>query len=201
MLKIGLTGGIGSGKTVASDAFQALGITVIDTDIIAREVLTTNHNLLKQLAAAFGGDILDTDNKLIRHKLRDIAFSNAANKQTLDNIMHPAIRQATLDKIKETEHQQEHYCIIVVPLLIETGFIELVDRVLVVTAPLERKLEWLEKRSQLNPSEAQKIMSTQTTDKEKIAAADDVICNDKDIHDVQTTVAELHKKYLQLSSD
>ncbi len=199
MLKIGLTGGIGSGKTVVSDTFGKHGVTVIDTDVIAREVLINNGSLLKTLSETFGSDILDESKQLIRPKLRDRAFKDSTSKALLDSIMHPVIRQATLKKIKLAEDQDKPYCIIVVPLLIETGFIKLVDRVLVVTAPHERKLQWLEKRSQLDQERAEKIMSTQSSDMEKLKISDDHIHNDSDIQSIQNQVKELHQKYLLLS--
>ena len=200
MLKIGLTGGIGSGKTVVSDAFKDLNVPIVDTDVIAREVIIKDESLLLKLVDTFGSEILDKNNTLDRSKLRDIAFINKENKKNLDNIMHPAIRQSTLEEIQNYEDLKYPYCIIVVPLLIETGFIKLVDRVLVVTAPLERKLHWLEKRSQLSPTKANVIMNKQSSDKEKLAQADDVINNDSDIENIHIKVSELHQQYLKLDS-
>ena len=182
-----------------SDAFKALDIPIIDTDIVAREVLLNDTSLLAKLIDAFGADIINENSHLDRTKLRNIAFLNNKNKERLDNIMHPAIRQATLEKIQHCEKQQHSYCMIVVPLLIETGFIKLVDRVLVVTAPLERKLQRLEKRSQLNATQANKIIEKQSTDEEKLALADDIISNDSDIKSIQIKVAQLHQQYLTMS--
>lgn len=199
MLKIGLTGGIGSGKSVASKAFEDLGVAVIDTDIIARTVLSDNPSLLATLAEAFGDHIIDADQNLDRKELRKIAFSNSRNKELLDRIMHPAIRQSTLQKISDAEEKKEAYCIIVVPLLVETGFKELVNRVLVVTAPHERKLKWLAKRSELTTEQAEKIMASQSSDAEKLAIADDYIENTKDIEKIKFEVETLHKKYLLLA--
>lgn len=200
MLKVGLTGGIGSGKTAISDAFKALDTPIIDTDIIAREVLSCEKNLLKQLAATFGQEILDNKQQLIRSKLRDIAFKDKESKAKLDAIMHPAIRQASIEQIHLQEQQQSPYCIVVVPLLIETGFIKLVDRVLVVTAPFDKRLSWLEKRSELSKEKATKIISSQTSDEEKLALADDHINNESDLATIQTKVAQLHKHYLKLAN-
>ena len=198
MLKIGLTGGIGSGKTIVSDAFKELNVPIVDTDVIAREVIIKDESLLLKIVDTFGSEILDKNNTLDRSKLRDIAFINKENKKNLDNIMHPAIRQSTLEEVQNYEDLKHPYCIIVVPLLIETGFIKLVDRVLVVTAPLERKLQWLEKRSQLSPTKANIIMNKQSSDKEKLAQADDVINNDSDIENIHIKVSELHQQYLKL---
>ena len=200
MLKIGLTGGIGSGKTAVSDAFAALGVTVIDTDIIARDVLFDNHALLHKLTLTFGKQILDENQQLIRSKLREIAFQTPQNKKNLDKIMHPAIRHETLNRIGLAEKQNTKYCIIVVPLLIETGFKKLVDRVLVVTAPHSRKLNWLKKRSQLDQCTAEKIMSSQSSDSEKLAIANEHIHNDKDLQNITARVKKLHKYYLSITN-
>lgn len=199
MIKIGLTGGIGSGKSVASDAFAALGVDVIDTDIIARSVLIEQPSLLKQLSDAFGQTIIDSHGQLNRENLASIAFKNNKNKQLLDSIMHPAIRQETLKKIHALEKKSPHYCIIVVPLLVETQFNELVDRVLVITAPQQRKLDWLKKRSQLDAQQATKIIQSQSSDAQKLKIADDHIHNDRDIEHVQAEVEKLHRFYLSLS--
>jgi dephospho-CoA kinase len=207
MLKIGLTGGIGSGKTIVSDTFAELGITVIDTDVIAREVLETDENLLSKLSDSFGESILMQDGnktQLNRPILREIAFSSEENKKQLDAIMHPAIRSASLNQIETEAARQKKlainsYCIIVVPLLIETGFIKLVDRVLVVTAPLENKLKWLKKRSNLDTNQALKIIQKQSSDEEKIALADDVIQNNSDIPNLKKAVLQLHETYLGLT--
>jgi len=138
---VGLTGGIGSGKTAVSDAFSELGVPIVDSDVIARTILQKKPELLNTLSKRFGKTILNENNELIREKLREIAFANDANKADLDAIMHPAIRTETLEQIDL--YKSEPYCIVVVPLLIETNFKDLVDHILVVTAPIERRLEWL----------------------------------------------------------
>ncbi len=200
MLKIGLTGGIGSGKTAVSDAFSTLGVTIIDTDIIARDVLIDNQTLLDTLTQAFGKQILDQNQQLIRPKLRDLAFQTPENKKKLDNIMHPVIRQETLHQIKLAEKKENKYCIVVVPLLIETGFKKLVDRVLVVTAPHNRKLNWLKKRSELDQVTAEKIMSSQSSDAEKLAIANEHIHNDLDLDNITARVKALHTYYSSITN-
>ncbi len=200
MLKIGLTGGVGSGKTAVSDAFSALGVTIIDTDIIARDVLIDNQTLLDTLTQAFGKQILDQNQQLIRPKLREVAFQTPENKKKLDNIMHPVIRQETLHQIKLAEKKENKYCIVVVPLLIETGFKKLVDRVLVVTAPHNRKLNWLKKRSELDQVTAEKIMSSQSSDAEKLAIANEHIHNDLDLDNITARVKALHTYYSSITN-
>ncbi len=194
---VGLTGGIGSGKTAISNAFAKLGVAIVDTDVIARTILSKQPQLLTTLAERFGEDILDTKGKLIRSKLRELAFSSKQNKADLDSIMHPAIRAETLSQI--AEHDTEPYCIVVVPLLIETNFKALVDRVLVVTAPYERRLKWLKARSDLDTGKAEAIISKQSSDEQRLAVADDHISNDGTLDDIDNEVAKLHKIYLALS--
>jgi len=199
MLKIGLTGGIGSGKTIVSDEFAKLGVSIIDTDVIARQVLISDTDLLNELANTFGKEILKGQ-VLDRNKLRELAFANDKSKAKLDKIMHPAIRQATLNEMSSVEAKNEfNYYIIVVPLLVETNFNKLVDRVLVVSAPHYLKLKWLDKRSGLSASQAEKIMSKQCSDEEKIALADDHIVNDKDIESLKEETQKLHALYQKLS--
>jgi len=199
MLKVGLTGGIGSGKTIVSDTFSNIGIPVIDTDVIAREVLKNNTELLLNLANTFGNDIL-VDGILNRTILRERAFISNDSKSKLDAIMHPAIRQETLQRIKITETKAlQKYCIIVVPLLVETNFKEFVDRILVVTAPHELKLTWLKSRSNLSSVQAEKIMSKQSSDDEKLTIADDHIENNSCIKELKEKVMQMNDYYLGIS--
>ena len=200
MLKIGLTGGIGSGKSVVSDTFKELGVDIIDTDIIARTVLIDSPYLIENLVDAFGNDIIDDNGELIRTKLGDIAFKNKTNKETLDNIMHPAIRGETIKQIEIVEKESPPYCIVVVPLLVETGFKALVDRVLVVTAPHNKKLDWLKNRSQMDREKAENIIQSQSSDDEKLQMADDHLQNDLDINHLQNKVKKLHDFYLHIAN-
>lgn len=194
---VGLTGGIGSGKTTVSNAFGKLDVPIVDTDIIARDVLQLQPELLEELKLSFGNSIINSDKSLNRENLRKLAFSSKDKKAKLDSIMHPAIRQQTLLEIKK--HAHSDYCIVVVPLLIETNFKTLVDRILVVTAPQKRKLSWLKKRSGLEVKEAQTIIDSQTSDDERLSYAHDHIANDKDIEDINQQVKALHEKYLAIS--
>lgn len=194
---VGLTGGMGSGKTTVSNAFELLKVPVIDTDVIARDVLQLQPHLLKELRSVFGNDIVQSDGSLDRARLRNVAFSSVENKTTLDSIMHPAIRKQTLIDIKQ--HAAADYSIVVVPLLIETNFKALVDRVLVVTAPQQQKLAWLKKRSQLSTTEAMAVINAQTSDSERLSYAQDHIINDKNIDGLNKQVQALHEKYLLIA--
>ena len=194
---IGLTGGIGSGKTVVSDHFERLGVPVIDTDIIAREIVRSGEPALQQLTKAFGKEILLADGELNRDALRLLAFANQDNKALLDSITHPAIGEKTVQQINRVSFQ---YCILVVPLLAPNSkFIELMQRILIVTAEHKTKLSRVAKRSGLSHKETKRIMDTQLSDKERLTFADDTIANDGTIKDAQSRVEDLHQQYLSLS--
>ena len=195
---VGLTGGIGSGKTVASDHFATLGVPVIDTDIIARQIVEPGAPALAQLVAKFGQEIILGSGDLDRTALRKIAFSSDSNKAALDSITHPAIRVETVNQIQQANYP---YCIVVVPLLSSSSaFSQLMERILVVTAQRETKITRVMKRSQLTRDEVITIMATQLTDEERIEFCDDVIRNDGSIADAHAEVEALHNLYLELSS-
>ena len=194
---IGLTGGIGSGKTVVSDRFAELGVPVIDTDIIARQIVEPGSTTLLKLAEAFGNHILHDDGSLKRDQMRKIAFADSESKALLDSITHPAIRDETIRQIAQASYQ---YCIVVVPLLTkESAFQQFMQRVLVVTAEHQTKLARVQKRSGLSFSETEAIMQTQLSDKSRLEFADDVICNDGTIVEAQAHTDKLHRSYLALS--
>lgn len=196
-LIIALTGGIGSGKTVASDHFATLGVPVIDTDIIAREIVEPGQPTLIKLCYAFGQDILDSSGKLNRGTLRKAAFSSSKNKQTLDSITHPAIRTETKRQIEQVEF---NYCIVVVPLLTkESPFITLANHITVVVADKDTKINRVMQRSNLSREETMTIMQSQISDERRLEFADDVIHNNSSIEDVHQSVEKLHIEYLRLS--
>lgn len=195
-LVIGLTGGIGSGKTLASDHFATLGVDIIDTDVIARTIVEPGQPALIKLSEKFGNHIINKSGTLDRDALRSIAFSNKENKAALDAITHPEIRQQTL---RELDASTSPYCIIVVPLLSAgSPFLKLMDRVIVVTAERATKVERVKIRSKLNDDEVERIMSTQLTDEQRLEFADDVIANNSSKEAVYKKVELLHRQYLSL---
>ena len=197
LLIVGLTGGIGSGKTVVSDHFIELGSSVIDTDIIAREIVEPGQPALTDLCDAFGDSILDNSGALDRGVLRTIAFSKPENKKLLDSITHPAIRERVINDIQQVNSA---YCIVVIPLLTnESTFNDLINRIAVVTADHETKVQRVMQRSQLSREETLAIMNAQISDKERLAMAEDVIHNDASIAEVQRRVELLHKQYLRMT--
>lgn len=193
---VGLTGGIGSGKTLVSDRFAELGITIIDTDIIARQIVEPGKPVLAELSKQFGNKILHPNGSLNRQALRTAAFSSTQSKAKLDAITHPAIRIETIAQIKRATTQ---YCVVVVPLLTpSSAFFELLQRILVVTADRETKIERVKNRSQLNQEEVSRIMETQLDDSERLSFADDVIINSGTIEQAYHAVDKLHDQYLNL---
>lgn len=196
---IGLTGGIGSGKTVASNHFETLGVPVIDTDVIARKIVEKDMPALAQLVDEFGGAILDSDGNLDRAALRVLAFASDDKKAALDSITHPAIR---LETIKQIQNATYPYCIVVIPLLVpDSAFSEFLQRILVVNAQHETKIERVKKRSGLTREEIERIMQTQLSDEERADFADEVINNNGSIEQAQMEVERLHNMYLSISEE
>jgi len=193
VLKVGLTGGIGSGKTAVSNRFEELGVPVLDTDMLAREVVEPGAPALGELVNEFGRGILDDDGRLDRERLRHIVFGDPAARRRVESILHPAIRALLSRRLEALDAD---YCIIVVPLLVETNFQELVDRVLVVEAPRERRIEWVMQRSTMTREEVERVMGSQATSEERLRVADDVIHNDGSLEDLKAKVDRLHAAYM-----
>ncbi len=200
MLKIGLTGGIGSGKTAVSEQFHRLGINIIDTDIISRELVNHNPAVLKKIVEIFSDKVLDAKGAVDRKKLAQIVFSNKEQKQQLENILHPAIRNEVNQQIQSFSllNTPPEYIIIVIPLLLETGFTDLIDRILVVMAEQNIRVERIKQRDNRTMGEIHAIINSQVNDDNRIRAADDIIENNNNIKDLESQVRQLHKKYLQL---
>ena len=202
MLKIGLTGGIGSGKTAVSDQFQRLGINIIDTDIISRELMSHDQAVLNKVIEVFSDKVLDSKGAVDRKKMAQIVFSNKEQKQQLENILHPAIRNEVKQQIQSFSLHKNppKYLIVVIPLLLETGFTDLIDRILVVIAEENIRVERIKQRDNRTLDEIRAIISSQVNDEKRIRAADDIIENNNNFKQLESQVRILHKKYLQLSS-
>lgn len=200
MLRIGLTGGIASGKTAVAEEFAALGIGIIDTDLIAREVVAPELPGLNAIVEAFGTTVLHADGTLDRAALRNRVFADAAKRKQLEAILHPLIRQRALETAASIPASQGPYQIFVVPLLIETGFAELVDRILVVDTSTTIQRQRLMARDGSSPAEVEQIIASQADREQRLNAADDVIKNDGDLSELRKTVHDIHKHYLQLAT-
>ena len=196
MLRIGLTGGIGSGKTTVSDRFARLNVPVIDTDLIARAIVAPGLPANRQIQASFGDEVLLRDGSLNREALRQRVFDDADQRARLEGILHPAIKTEVTRRLQELSTP---YCVIVVPLLIETDFTDLVDRILVVDTPDERRRAWIQDRSGLSELEIEKIFAAQISRAERLARADDVIENDSTLSALYRKIDRLHQRYLYLA--
>lgn len=193
MFRIGLTGGIASGKSTVADVFTELGAAVVDTDAVAREVVAPGESGLEAVATEFGPDILLPNGELDRRALRSIVFRDPQRRETLESILHPLIRARTLQMIASLEAP---YVVVVVPLLLETGFAELVERILVVDCPEAQQLERLRQRDDVGESEAQAMLAAQTDRQTRLSRADDVIDNSGSIESTRAQVRALHERYL-----
>lgn len=196
-LIIGLTGGIGSGKTTITEYFQTLGIDVIDADIIAREVVSVGSQALKAIAEHFGDNYIQSDGQLNRGLLRSRIFSNEADKLWLNSLLHPLIRTGITHQTKNT---QSPYCILVAPLLIENNLLSLVNRVLVIDVSENTQIARTMRRDTSSLPEVKAILASQSSRAERLEVADDVINNDAaSLADIKSLVITLDKKYLTLT--
>lgn len=197
MLKIGLTGGIGSGKSTVARYFADLGIPVVDADVIARELVTPGSDALAAIVDAFGPDFLRPDGTLDRARLGAHVFSDPAARRRLEGILHPPVLQAMTERAARLEGP---YCILVIPLLLETGQSGLVDRVLVVDAPPELQRRRVAARDALDADRIEAVLAAQTDRTSRLDRADDVIVNDGSCADLRAQVADLHQRYLALGA-
>ncbi len=187
-----LTGGIASGKTMVSDIFARYGVPIIDTDIIAHQIVQAGKPALKRISLEFGADYLDADGCLDRRKMRNAIFSDTQLKQRLENILHPAIAQEALRKIRQLKGP---WCILVIPLLAQSDRYQWVDRVLVVDVNESTQIERVMARDKINLKQARSILQAQSSRKQRLALADDIIDNSGSLTQLEARVAQLHKKY------
>lgn len=195
VLVVALTGGIASGKTTVSGLFEELGVPVVDTDVIARELVEPGQPLLSSVVAAFGQELLDAYGRLKRKKLRNIIFSNREKRLRLEALMHPEIAEEARRRIGELD---SGYCLLVIPLLAEKGGFVGVDRVLLVDVSPEIQMERMQARDGASASQVEEVLAAQATRKQRLAIADDVIENSGPIAALREKVLELHRFYLSL---
>ena len=198
---IGISGGIGSGKTTVTDLFAKYGIEVIDADVIAREVVEPGSPALKAIVHKFGQFVLNesggsSSGTLDRAKLRNLVFNNIETKNWLNQLLHPAIRQQML---LQTKQAKSAYCLLSVPLLVESKLYEQVDRVVIVDVDEQTQLQRTLLRDKTNEQQILAIMRAQATRQQRLAVADDIIDNNGQVNDLATQVAQLHKRYLQMA--
>jgi dephospho-CoA kinase len=193
---IALTGGIASGKSAVADLFAKLGVPVLDTDRIARDVVEPGSPTLGQLVAEFGADMLDAQGRLDRSRMRELVFGDAQQRLKLEAIMHPAIRE---ELARRSAAAGGDYQIHVIPLLVETGRAEIYDRVLVVDCPEEAQIARLMARDGASRAQAEGILAAQASRAERLNAAHDVIENTGTLADLERCVQILHRNYALLA--
>ena len=190
---IGLTGGIGSGKTAASDAFKSLGIDIIDADMSSRRVVERGQPTLEDIQDHFGSDILDSENNLDRAKLREIIFQDPKERVWLEELLHPKIAQHIKDQL---ESSKSPYCVLVSPLLLETEQKSFCSSVLVVDVPEESQISRTSKRDGVSEEQVKSIIATQINREQRLKQADEIIMNDGSIEELKEKILVLHTKYL-----
>ena len=196
-LRIGLTGGIASGKSTVAEHFRRLGVPIIDTDIIAREVVAIGSPALEEMRKRFGDSVIDESGNLDRAAMRKLIFLDDAARSDLEAILHPRIGAEVR---RQAETVGGPYQIIAVPLLVSSQLLQFVDRVLVVDCEEDTQLQRLLKRDAGTIDEAQRILAAQSSRAERLAIADEVVTNDSDLQHLQDQVTALHAAYLHLAT-
>ena len=195
---VGLTGGIGSGKSAATDCFAAHGIGVVDTDAIAHELTAADGAAMPALRAEFGREVAAADGALDRSRMRRLAFADPAVRWRLEGILHPMIRELAGERCRTAVSS---YVILAVPLLVESGtYRQRCDRVVVVDCPESLQISRVMARNGLGETEVCAILATQASRDQRLAAADDVLANDGDLATLRVQIADLHQRYLRLAA-
>ena len=198
VLTIALTGGIGSGKTSIASIFKSLGVPIIDSDTISKEIILPGKPCFKDIVNEFGEEILTNKGTIDRYKLRDIIFNNDKARIKLENIIHPVVFKNIDTEISLINYP---YCLVIIPLLIETKSTEKFDRILVIDALESLQFERIVKRDDISPILIKKIIKTQAKRKERLRYANDIIVNNDKIMNLNKSINALHKKYLGLSNN
>lgn len=191
---VGLTGGIGSGKSTVCDCFEALGIDIIDADLEARAVVAAGSPALAEIAGHFGPHILSAEGDLDRKALRKLVFERAEEKNWLENLLHPLIRERILTRIQDSTSV---YTILCAPLLLESGAYDFVDRILVVDVPEAQQIARTMARDLCSEQEVKAIMASQLSRQQRLEKADDVIDNSQSLPALKAQVRNLHEFYCQ----
>ena len=199
ILLVGLTGGIGSGKTAVSDLLGKFGAGIIDTDLIAHQVTSPGGAAIPAILKRFGPEFIDSTGALNRSKMRTLVFANPESRQALEQITHPLIRQETIREANNLANAGAPYLVFVVPLLIESNSWKgIVDYLVVVDCPEETQIERVMHRSNLPREEVERILGAQASRQERLKHADIVIENQGSLKDLEAKVQSLHQKILQI---
>jgi len=193
---IGITGGIGSGKTAVSDRFQALGITVVDADVASRVVVEPGRPALAAIAEHFGAETLNDDGTLNRAELRKRVFADPEERKWLERLTHPLINEHLREQLAKAESA---YAILVSPLLAETGQSRFCQRIVVVDAPVELQVQRTMSRDANDEAQVRAIIAAQASREQRLQLADDVIVNDRGLEHIDAEVQRLHQTYLEMA--
>ena len=197
MLTIGLTGGIGSGKSEVADMFKELGVSVIDADVIAHQVVQAGTDALAEIVDVFGETVLTDDGTLDRARLAGIVFDRPELRKELETIIHPRVREQI--RSQKQAHDDEPYILVVIPLLLESGQRDLVDRVLVADAAESTRINRVRARDGRSEQQIRSIMQNQADDAQRSAAADDRIDNNGSLDELKQQVDALHRTYSRMA--
>lgn len=198
-LIIGLTGGIGSGKSSVTEMFVKFGITVIDADIIAHQLTLPGTEALLEISNQLGHQFITSQGELDRKKIAQLIFDHPDKKVVLENILHPRVRETIINELQKSGSSP--YAILAIPLLLETNFTELVDRILVIDAPEEIRIQRVVNRDGRSTDDVKAIISHQVDQQTRLKKADDILDNSGTIDELQSLVKQLHDQYLQISSE
>lgn len=197
MLVIGLTGGIGSGKTAATDRFKSHGITIVDADIVSRQIVEPDTLALAKIREHFGDNVIASDGQLDRRALREIVFSHPEERKWLESLTHPLIGQ---EIFRQLQASQSPYTLLVSPLLFESGQSRMTNRVVLVDAPVEAQISRTIQRDNTTEAGARAIVEAQMPREQRLSKADDIIVNDQNLEHLYAQVDRLHEQYLALSN-
>lgn len=198
MLKIGLTGGIGSGKTMVANLFCDKSVPLIDADVIAHSLVESTEPAFAEIVNYFGQGIIDKRGCLDRTKLRGIVFDSPKHKKALEAILHPLVFEEMTAQVKKLSAR---YCILSIPLIIESGRQDFVDRILVVDCPVKFQILRVKLRDNFDKQQVRRIIDTQSSRWEKLQTADDVIVNDSALAKLSQQVDPMHQLYLSISEE
>ena len=199
MLVVGLTGGIGSGKSSATEIFEKHGAPVIDADVIAHQLTLPGTEALLEISKQLGDQFITSQGELNRKKMAQFIFDHPDKKAVLENILHPRVRVRITNELQKLDSPP--YVILAVPLLLETNFSELVDRILVITAPENIRIQRVTSRDGRNADEVKTIMEHQVDQKTRLEKADDILDNSGTLDELESLIKQLHNQYLQISAE
>jgi dephospho-CoA kinase len=198
VLVIGLTGGIGSGKSAASQCFERRGVPIVDADVVAREVVAPGEPALTEIARAFGDEMIQDDGALDRARLRERVFADPEARKRLEGILHPRIRERMAAHLAALPAGTP-YAVLVIPLLLETGQRDLVDRILVIEAGEPVRVARVAARDRASTDQVRRVIAAQCSADERAAMADDLLLNEGSESELDANVAVMHEKYLSLA--